>query len=58
MSPILLWVAGSILSGFMPNLINQTDNFDKPPSPTEAKGAPLSVLIASGNPYSLKALSN
>lgn len=39
-----------VLSGLMPSLVNQADSLDSPPNPTEANGAPLSVLIASGSP--------
>jgi hypothetical protein len=39
----------------MPSLISHTDSRDNPPIAREAKGAPLSVRIASGRPYWRKA---
>ncbi|WP_350310014.1 hypothetical protein, partial [Pseudomonas sp. AKS31] len=37
--------------------MNQTDNFESRAKPVDAKGAPLSVRITSGSPYSRKAHS-
>ena len=42
-------------SGQIPSLINHTARLERPPRPTDAKGTPLSVLIALGKPYALYA---
>ena len=44
-------------SGTIPSLISHTDSRDSPRMAREAKGARLSVRIASGMPYSRKAAS-
>ena len=41
----------------MPSFIHPSDNFDRPNKPTPANGAPLSVRIRSGTPYSRIAAS-
>src|ERR1035441_2963836 len=41
----------------MPSFIHPSDNFDRPSRPTPANGAPLSVRIRSGTPYSRIAAS-
>ena len=48
---------GSIRSRITPSLIHHTGKALNPPKPTLAKEGPLSVLIASGGPYSRKTLS-
>ena len=45
---------GTMRSGVMPSLTHQTESFERPPSPLEAKGLPLSVRIRNGNPNSRK----
>jgi hypothetical protein len=41
----------------IPSFIHPSDSFDKPNSPVPANGAPLSVLILVGIPYSRMAAS-
>jgi hypothetical protein len=41
----------------MPSLIHHTASRDNPPTAALAKGAPLSVRMACGRPYSRKAAS-
>nr|WP_254846873.1 hypothetical protein [Leptospira kirschneri] len=40
-------------SNLIPNFNHQTESFVKPARLREANGVPLSVRIASGNPYSV-----
>ena len=44
-------------SGMIPSLIHHTDSGERLPSPTLANGAPLSVRMALGRPYSRNARS-
>ena len=45
-------------SGRIPRRIHQADRTLNPPSAREAKGAPLSLRMTWGNPYSLNTHSN
>ena len=58
-TPVLLGLSGLMRSICMPSLSHQTESFERLNSALgEAKGTPLSVLIACGRPNSLKARSN
>jgi hypothetical protein len=54
---VLLWAAW--LNAFVddPSFIQPSESFDSPSSPVPAKGAPLSVLMRAGIPYSRMAAS-
>jgi len=55
--PFCCGLPATIRSGRMPSLIHQIASRDKPPTPGEAKGGPLSERIANGKPCSLNAAS-
>ena len=55
--PFCCGLPGSILSGRIPNLIHHTASPVSPLSPLLPNGAPLSVRLRSGNPYSRNAAS-
>jgi hypothetical protein len=55
--PFCCGFPGSMRSGMMPSFTHFTDSFDKPPGLRAAKGAPLSVRIRQGSPYSWNAAS-
>src|SRR5881628_3883378 len=55
--PVLLGMSGGDAFRHNPSLIHHTASRDNPASAVEAKGAPLSVRIARGSPYSRNAAS-
>ncbi len=55
--PFCCGLPGAIRSGNTPALITLTDSFDSPPTPREAKRAPLSERRPLGRPNSRKAAS-
>ena len=56
--PFCCGLPGSMRSGVMPSLIHHTASPVNPLSPLLPNGAPLSVRILAGKPYSRKAASN